>query len=181
MIDAIADRVITAFTTLPDIQGWLFTAAILGIYAAIAIPTSLRLQFTTLELQQNWKKIAIVLITTFFIPGLSEELLFRAILLPHPSETTSTIQLWLWISVNLVLFVAYHPFEGLTYAKVQQKTMMNPVFLLLAGLLGMACAIAYLHTGSIWPSVIIHWVTVAVWRLCLGGDRELFGEGVESS
>ncbi|WP_293204846.1 MULTISPECIES: hypothetical protein [unclassified Microcoleus] len=49
------------------------------------------------------------------------------------------------------------------------------MFLLLAAVLGVACSIAYLLIGSIWPAVVIHWLGVTVWLLLLGGYRRLYG------
>lgn len=181
MIDAIADRIIAAFSTFPDLEGWLLTAALLGFYTLIALPLGLKLKFINVEVQKSWSKVAIAMVTNFFFPGLSEEFFFRVLLLPYPNETVSTVELFLWGSIGLVLFILYHPFEGFTYAKAQKKTMINPVFLSLAALLGITCTIAYLQTGSIWPSVVIHWIVVVVWRLCLSGDRELFGTPVEEN
>ncbi|WP_325315277.1 CPBP family glutamic-type intramembrane protease [Microcoleus sp. PH2017_28_MFU_U_A] len=56
-----------------------------------------------------------------------------------------------------------------------RRYVKNPVFLLLAAVLGVACSIAYLLIGSIWPAVVIHWLGVTVWLLLLGGYRRLYG------
>jgi predicted Abi (CAAX) family protease len=77
--------------------------------------------------------------------------------------------------LSLVLFVVYHPLNALTFYPVGRSTFMNPVFLLLAAVLGVACSIAYLLFGSIWPAVAIHWLAVTAWLLLLGGYRRLYG------
>jgi len=49
----------------------------------------------------------------------------------------------------LATFVVYHPLNALTFYPVGRSTFMNPVFLLLAAILGVACSIAYLQSGSL--------------------------------
>jgi predicted Abi (CAAX) family protease len=176
MINTIHRRILTAFFTLPDGEGWLFAAGVLGSYTVLALAIGFYWDFLQVDVQKSGRKILRVMGSALVIPGLTEELTFRVILLPHPTETVSDVTLWTWGIVGVLLFVLYHPLEGWTFAKAQQKTMVNPVFLGLAGLLGCACTIAYWGTGSIWCPVAIHGVVVAVWRLFLGGDRELFGE-----
>jgi predicted Abi (CAAX) family protease len=43
--------------------------------------------------------------------------------------------------------------------------LADPRFLVQVTLLGLACSLAYLVSGSIWPPVLIHWLTVVVWLL----------------
>jgi len=44
-----------------------------------------------------------------------------------------------------------------------------------AGLLGAACTGAYARTGSIWPPVAIHWLTVVLWKVLFAGPPGVFG------
>jgi predicted Abi (CAAX) family protease len=40
---------------------------------------------------------------------------------------------------------------------------------LLLTVLGAVCTTAYRRTGSLWPPVLLHWVTVVCWMMLLGG------------
>ena len=59
-------------------------------------------------------------------------------------------------ALALALFVLWHP------AQVW-------LGLLIAAALGLTCTLAWRMTGSIWPAVAIHWVTVVGWKAVLGG------------
>src|SRR5262249_12475675 len=106
---------------------------------------------------------------TFFLPGVFEETLFRVLLLPHLREAAPRWRVLLCGAVALTLFVLWHPWNAWLFAPAARPIFYNGVFLSLAGLLGLVCTVAYLRTGSVWPSVIIHWLAVIAWKLCLGG------------
>ncbi len=50
-----------------------------------------------------------------------------------------------------------------------RSLFLNPWFLVITGALGVTCGYGYALSRSIWVPVIIHWVTVSVWVLFLGG------------
>ncbi len=103
------------------------------------------------------------------MPGLNEELIFRALLIPHPSETVSRNKRWIWITLSLILFILYHlhPFTPAFF-----KTS---VFILGAGLVGGVCTLSYLRSGSIWGAIVLHWLIVVIWLLIFGGLRKFQG------
>ncbi len=70
------------------------------------------------------------------------------------------------------LFVVYHPLN--IFAARHDTIFRTPLFLFSAALLGVARSVAYLHTGSLWPPVVIHWIVVAVWLVLLGGCGKLY-------
>ncbi len=111
--------------------------------------------------------------TSLIAPAILEELLFRVILLPQSSENLASQSVFTWSLVSLLLFVIYHPLNGITFFPAARETFFNPVFLCLATLLGLICTVAYLQSGSIWIPVIIHWLTVVIWLLYLGGIKQL--------
>jgi predicted Abi (CAAX) family protease len=51
----------------------------------------------------------------------------------------------------------------------------DPVFLGLSTIFGVFCSVAYLRSGSIWPSVLMHWAVVVAWKLWFGGWIMLLG------
>ncbi|MFB2837851.1 type II CAAX prenyl endopeptidase Rce1 family protein [Floridanema evergladense] len=85
--------------------------------------------------------------------------------------TTATV--WFWGSLSLVLFIIYHPMNAVTFFPAGRKTFFNPIFLLLAAVLGIVCSVVYLQSGSLWLPVIIHWLVVVVWLVFLGGYKQL--------
>ena len=171
----LARRISIAFSTIPDFTDLLVTVMLVLIYTTIALNVGFRSGFLTIDVQTSKPTIAAVLIGCLFSPGLTEELFFRVLILPHPEENASGLVLWFWGCVSLALFIVYHPLNALTFYPVGRSTFTNPVFLLLATILGGACSIAYLQSGSVWPAVAIHWLAVTVWLLLLGGYRRLYG------
>ncbi len=171
----LAHRVIVAVSTIPDRTDWLITVLVVVAYSAIALPIGFWSGFLKVDPQTRRRTIIGVTVGCLFSPGISEEIWFRVLILPHKQENASGLTLGFWVSLSLALFIVYHPLNGLTFYPVGRSTFLNPVFLLLAALLGVACSIAYLQSGSVWPAVLIHWLAVTVWLLLLGGYRRLYG------
>jgi predicted Abi (CAAX) family protease len=70
-----------------------------------------------------------------------------------------------WVALSVGLFVAWHPLLAPTRRDPLRTLLKDPRFLVQVTLLGLACSLAYLVSGSIWPPVLIHWLTVVVWLL----------------
>ena len=173
-------RLITAISTLPSAQDWLFSALLLLGLSLISLPLGFYLGFLQFDiLKASWVKVATITGRTFFFPGVSEELFVRVLLLPHPSENASISAQWLWGCISLAVFIIYHPLNALSFFPAGRQTFFNLVFLLLAALLGIVCSIAYLKSGSVWPPVAIHWLVVVVWLLLLGGYGKLNSEYIK--
>lgn len=109
------------------------------------------------------------------MPAFGEELLFRGLLLPHPLAGLSTAQLLPWIALSTGLFVLYHPLAGRLWYPQGRLLFDDPRFLLQCSLLGLACALAYSATGSLWWAVLLHWLAVFLWLEPLQGRRLLRG------
>jgi predicted Abi (CAAX) family protease len=109
-------------------------------------------------------------IVLFVMPCLAEEFFFRAVLLPHPGEAIAPRATFFWAAVSLMAFVGSHPINGLVS---RRSVFLDPVFLVLATLLGIVCTITYLKSGSIWLPILFHWLTVVVWILFLGGWQKV--------
>ena len=45
--------------------------------------------------------------------------------------------------------------------------------LLIVALLGITCSVSYVLSRSLWTPIIIHWLTVVVWVIFLGGRNKL--------
>ncbi|HEX7021522.1 MAG TPA: CPBP family glutamic-type intramembrane protease, partial [Trueperaceae bacterium] len=103
-------------------------------------------------------------------PSLTEETLFRVLLYPHPTETASCRPAQALSS--LALYIALHPINARLLRPAARGVFDAPAFLLLAGMLGGLNLGLYQRTGSVWPPVLTHWLTVAAW-LYFGGKTQL--------
>jgi predicted Abi (CAAX) family protease len=69
----------------------------------------------------------------------------------------------------VAVFVAWHPFQAVTFGPPWSALFLDPWFLLATAVLGTALVRIYRATGSIWPGVAVHWLVVASWKLLFGG------------
>ncbi|MFG6097560.1 CPBP family glutamic-type intramembrane protease [Leptothoe sp. ISB3NOV94-8A] len=168
----------TAFSRLiealrvPSFSDWLMTLAVAVGYGAIAIP--LGLWGKLLSLQNILGRVppgqlVLRLLRALVVPALIEELLFRVLLLPHPTEGVLTTTLLLWVIFSLTLFVLSHPLQAMIFRQHLAALFSRPLFIGLTALLGLACVLIYANTGSLWTSVGFHWLVVVSWLVFLGG------------
>lgn len=174
ILSTVIIRLWAGLVTLPTLAGWLFTLQLLVGYAVVALTIGFKsgfLRFNPVhdKLGENIRAG----IFLFFMPALVEEIGFRLLLIPHPIETATSSNIYIWSLLSLSLFIVYHPFNARTFYKLGNPTFMDWRFLTLTGLLGGVCTISYLATGSIWSAVVIHWLVVSAWLKFLGGDRLL--------
>ena len=164
-----------AMRTWPDRRAWLWCGAIFAAYVTLAAPLGAAAGFFRPGLPDwpVWKLILLPL-ALLISPAIGEELFFRALPLPHPTEARSRRHTLIAAAAALVAFILWHPLNGLWTPRVW-PIFSDPVFLTVAALLGAACTLAYLVSGSIWPPVLIHWITVVAWGLLLGGRKLLGG------
>lgn len=171
----ISHRCLTALSTLPDGHAWLVALSLLLAFTAIALPLGLNSKFLQPTLLPfSWRVWLSVLLVSLLTPAITEELFFRVLLLPHPSESLDGTTRILWGGIGLMLFLIYHPLNALTFFPKGRITFQQPIFLFLAGLLGIICTIAYWESGSVWPPIVLHWAIVVAWLLGLGGYNKLY-------
>ncbi|MCP9926992.1 CPBP family intramembrane metalloprotease [Cyanobium sp. CH-040] len=151
-----------------------FTLLVLTIYAVLALGHGFRSGF--LAGPWRWRPLPVVLphaAGLLVMPALVEELIFRVGLLPHPLEGEHGAALLAWMALSVGLFVLYHPLAGRLWYRAGRRLFDDPRFLVQCTLLGVACAVVYVVTGSLWPPVLIHWLAVLVWLEPLQGRRLL--------
>jgi predicted Abi (CAAX) family protease len=163
-------RIAIGFSTIPTAIEWIHGFFLLLFYGLIALSFGIWQGFLQWNIHLSRFSVIKITATSLIAPAMLEELFFRVLLLPHPSDLKHVL---IWSSVSLFLFVIYHPLNGLTFFPAGKKTFLDPVFLALAALLGLCCTMAYLYTGSVWISLILHWLTVVVWLLCWDGSNKL--------
>jgi predicted Abi (CAAX) family protease len=161
---------------------WRVTAIGLGLYGAIALAIGFQSGFLRWRsLERRPLEILKILVFCFFSPALWEEFVFRVLLIPHPETATSTANLILSALVSIALFVVYHPINAILFYKAGNPTFFQPIFLILAALLGLTCTVVYWLTGSLWTISAVHWVVVVVWLLFLNGLARLTRESKRGS
>ena len=175
IISLVLRRVLISVISLPEGQDWLIGGGILFVYAALALPIGFFSGFLHWHPQtERGRRLLMGSIIAFFSPALLEELVFRAIWLPHPTEDISPSAWLFWGVSGLLLFILYHPLNAATFYRQGNPTFFHPIFLSLTGLLGLACTLAYALTGSLWIVVVIHWLVVTIWLFGFGGETKLY-------
>jgi predicted Abi (CAAX) family protease len=175
-IATLTSRLLKAIATLPRLEAWLFSALLLLILTLISLPIGFYTGFLKVESAKSWKTAISVMTICILTPAITEEVCFRVLFLPHPSEHAATASLWLWSGISLCLFIVYHPLNAITFYPAGIRIFFQPTFLLLAAFLGIVCSISYWQSGSVWTPAAIHWITVVVWLLFLGGYKQLNSE-----
>lgn len=160
--------------TIPDRSALIFSVIVFCGYVAIALPFGFLSGFFELRvLKADVRMMLLLPVFLFFLPSVFEELIFRGLLLPHKQRKLPRKHVLLYSIVSILIFVGCHPLNGLTLARFAYPIFINPAFLFLATLMAIACTITYLRSGSIWIPVCIHWLTVLVWVLFLGGRNSV--------
>ena len=121
--------------------------------------------FGQLDLQKFW----FLPLTLFLFPSIPEEFFFRGLLIPRNAIELPWQRSVAYVVFSAFAFTVWHPLNALTVNPTAQQFFLNPFFLVIVFLLGLACGFSYLLSRSIWVPVIIHWLTVVVWVLFLGG------------
>lgn len=158
--------------TAPRGAVWWRCVVYYVVFAACALPIGFASGLLRFEILPWGPGALLRLVAYLFIsPALIEEIVFRGSLLPQDSGVLSRRRLLALCSVSLGLFVLSHVVNGLLFHRGAVGVFTNPWFLLEAALLGAVCIAAYLKSGSVWPGVVAHWLTVAVWIVLFGGGR----------
>ena len=148
---------------MPTVRSWRFLLGLLSIDGGVYLPIAFGVGFLQWQPHLNLGIVLRVSLQALVMPGLLEELLFRVLLIPHPTEPLRPFLRRSWIGLSWLLFVLYHLLPW------TPAFFREPVFLLGAGLLGLGCTVTYLHSRSIWTPMILHWAIVTPWLLLFGG------------
>jgi predicted Abi (CAAX) family protease len=160
-----------ALITMPTATAWQRCALIYIVFLVCALPIGLASGLLHPSLPPLTAGAAVVVACTLALhPAFTEELVFRSLMLPRRTDRIGRGRLLATIVIALFLYVIAHPLNAKFFWPAVLGVFSNPFYLALATLLGLTCTAAYLISGSIWPSVIIHWLTVTLWILLLGGQ-----------
>ena len=199
-------RLLAAISTTPSVESIAISASIIALTGAVGLPYGLQSGFLQCphEEKENLDCSAIItdemiksttktsnvtlslgiLARIFITPALAEEILFRCLPLPHPTENMQFRQVLPIAIASCAVFVLYHPLAGRTVfrgKRLGDVALQDGRFLVLASLMGLACTSCYLVTGSLWVPVFVHWGFVAVWQFALGGNEMVKGTKQHSS
>ncbi|MEB3161126.1 MAG: CPBP family glutamic-type intramembrane protease [Synechocystis sp.] len=174
IISTAARRLLASMVFFPEAKDWAIFGTCLALYGAIALSVGFKKGFLQWQPWQKspitWLKLTLLLLLT---PALFEEILFRVLLLPYPTELNRVWPTLGAMALSLVLFVIYHPLNAWLFYKAGRPLFFQPIFLSLATLLGFWATVLYWFTGSLWLITLFHWAIVAIWLLFLGGNAKL--------
>jgi len=108
-------------------------------------------------------------ITMFVFPCLLEEGFFRGLLIPRSVFDKSVGLKATAIVGSSLLFTLWHPLNAFLFNFGAQPFFYDLYFLAIVFVLGIACGIVYIASRSLWVPIFMHWLTVFVWVLFLGG------------
>jgi predicted Abi (CAAX) family protease len=108
------------------------------------------------------------------VPAFAEELLFRGLLLPSALDGVRPLAMLPWMVLSVGLFVLWHALKApiargrwrhrRPISRVLPHPSLGPAALLQITLLGTACTLVVVVSGSLWPAVLLHGVAVVAWR-----------------
>ena len=160
--------------TIPGRRAWTASAAVYALFLVCAAPIGLLTGLLRPSMPHlppaQMIRVAFLI---FLQPALVEEIVFRALLIPREAGAMPRRRLILVAGAALAVYVASHPLNAWLFRPQVLAVFASPAYLVLATLLGAACTAAYLVSRSIWPSVVIHWLTVVTWLWFLGGQALL--------
>ena len=117
--------------------------------------------------------LAVLPFSLFIFPSLLEEAFFRGVLIPNDAAGQSKGRIAGYIFLSTTAFVLWHPANAVTINTTAAPLFLDPAFLLIVALLGLTCSISYVLSRSLWTPIIIHWLTVLIWVIFLGGRNIL--------
>jgi uncharacterized protein len=142
------------------------------VYAALAI--AIGFGSGVIEPAMAERKLFLFLPFTLLIfPSLLEEAFFRGLLIPRNTRDGGAWRILFFSLLSSLVFVAWHPLNALTINPGASGIFLEPWFLLITFLLGLSCSLGYIFSRSLWVPVLMHWLTVLVWVLLLGGRNLL--------
>lgn len=161
------DNLAAGLTTSP-LRAWRISGLLALAYAIPALALGLASGLLQPGLVEA-RFFILLPLSLFLFPSLLEEAFFRGLLIPRDTARRGPGAVVFFTLLSTLTFVAWHPLNALTINPTAREVFLNPTFLGIVFLLGLSCSLAYIYSRSLWVPVIIHWLTVVVWVLFLGG------------
>ncbi|HEX5056958.1 MAG TPA: CPBP family glutamic-type intramembrane protease [Gammaproteobacteria bacterium] len=153
-------------------RGLGVSALVFLIYVLLVIPTGLGSDVIKPRLAE-WTAFLYMPFTLLIFPSLLEEAFFRGLLIPRNTGDGGKGRIVFFTLLSSLLFTVWHPLNALTINPGAAGIFLDPWFLFITFLLGLTCSLGYIYTRSLWAPVLMHWLTVLVWVLFLGGHNLL--------
>jgi predicted Abi (CAAX) family protease len=185
-LSLIASRAWLSLTTIPNSHA---TLSVIGITAATTLGAGMAAAGSGFidpiqdfdppwMLSRSAHSIWMKPLSAFVFPSLVEELFWRGMLLPHPSNYIvpgAPSSSWVvQAGIVLMIHVAIHPLAGWTVWPRGRKVFDDPRFLCIATIvLAGATASYFVSGGSVWATAFTHGLPVALWRDFFGGEAKL--------
>jgi predicted Abi (CAAX) family protease len=169
MLDYLKNNLIAGLQYSP-LRAWRITLPLFSVYAIASLGIGFSSDLFHVERLES-ELVYVLPLILFIFPSFLEEAVFRGMLIPNNACERGRAYI---IKVTLgssALFVLWHPLNALTINPRAQAVFLDPVFLVIAFLLGVTTALAYIRSRSLWVAVIIHWLTVLIWVNFLGGHN----------
>eukprot|EP00916_Digyalum_oweni_P012106 GHVL01020004.1.p2 GENE.GHVL01020004.1~~GHVL01020004.1.p2 ORF type:complete len:198 (+),score=51.95 GHVL01020004.1:1133-1726(+) len=119
------------------------------------------------------KNILFTILRLLFIPSFVEEFIYRGLLQNHIYNN-------IYINIFYIIFInIIYTLSHIIITKIIKKyknTFDNYRFLILAFFMGNICSFFIYFYESLYPCIFLHWLTVSVWILALGGWRVIFND-----
>lgn len=150
------------------LNAWKVSVLVTLPYLAFALVIGFSVDLFKLSLLES-SLVWVLPFALFIFPSFFEESIFRGMLIPNNARERGTKYIIKVSLVSSIVFVLWHPLNALTINPGARAIFLNPYFLFITFLLGIAASISYIYSKSLWAPVIIHWLTVVVWVVFLGG------------
>jgi uncharacterized protein len=158
-LNSVMAAMLRGLTQLPDLRAALEGLSLFLLVVAAGVGAVL-CGVLTLHPIASRNEMLTLSLAAFIVPSLMEELVFRGWL-----EKGAPIA----AVVSLVAFIFWHPLQVMIGSPFARPEFMDPRFLLVVGVLGLACSLSRIRSGSIWPNVVIHWGIAVVWKALFAG------------
>ena len=142
------------------------------LFALVALPVGYLGSLYRVQVLDG-QTACIAFFALFLFPALLEESFFRGILIPNNTKQRGAKTILFVTLLSATLFTLWHPLNALTVNPGAQALFCDPYFLAIVFCLGIICSLSYILSRSLWVPIIIHWLTVVVWVIFLGGRNLL--------
>lgn len=163
------NNVLTGLKTPPR-DAFMFSLLLTIAYGVIALITGFASNLFEVGLVES-KFVFLLPFLLFVFPSLFEEAFFRGVLIPHNTKEKGYKNIVFYTLLSTLIFVLWHPLGALTINPAAREIFLNPSFLFIVFCLGLVCSLSYIYSKSLWWPIAIHWLTVLLWVLFLGGHN----------
>lgn len=145
-----------AVRTWPGPVIWWQSLLIFSLFIAATLAINKVEYLFNFAVTEDLASLLAVAALAILVPALTEELVFRVGLGGRKGRIRA--------SLAITAFVLWHPVQVWLGLPMAQPLFVEPGFLAITAVLGLACTMTYRTSGSIWPAVLMHWLVVVGWK-----------------